>query len=629
LVNVADGSHLWSETYDRQLESVFAIQDEISRSIVDVLKIRLLGEERAAFVKRHTENLEAYNAYVQGRFLWNKRTEEHLMKAIEYFEKAIELDNNYALAYAGLADAYSVLPSNVGTPVEEVLPKAREAAGKALELDDKLAEAHASLGLIIGMGKKREEAEKEFLRAIKLNPGYAYAHYWYSTWLDALGRHEEAVGEVEMAYELDPLSVVILTNLASKKGAGGDSLAAVQLFERALEIEPSRTMTYVAYAGYLREMLKPDEAVRIYSRALEANPTYRDGYNLMAYAYDQMGNYGEAIRAVNRYLELSPDEANPYDSRGEIRAHNGELDRAIEDFERALEIDPNFTASSLKLAAAYLFKREYAKAQSLMKRLLSSDEEYIRAKARSTLALIPVFKGKLNQALSALDEGIPSEMSEETEGWYRGSNHAMKFYIYLEQGDLNMVLRELDTIRELAEKQGSKDPVRLRDAYAILRALQGQTAEADELLRSWRADIDQNNRSQMSRYWRIAGMVELIRGNAGTATTFLSRGIWEGSAPLFEARYFLAQAYLEAGQPGKAAEVLEKALSRYDDQRAGFPIWSVKAHYLLGLAYEKSGRSDGAVKQYQEFLAYWKDADPDIAEVDDAKERLARLKRET
>jgi serine/threonine protein kinase len=176
LINVADDSHVWSQTYDRDLQSVFAIQDEISHAIVDVLKIRLLGDEQVTIKKRFTDNVEAYNAYVQGRFLWNKRTPDHLNKSIEYFQKAIELDSTYALAYAGLADAYAVLPDHSDIPLDDVLTKAKQAARKALELDGKLAEAHASMGLIHRWEKDFENSEKEFLLATELNPGYAYAH---------------------------------------------------------------------------------------------------------------------------------------------------------------------------------------------------------------------------------------------------------------------------------------------------------------------------------------------------------------------------------------------------------------------------------------------------------------------
>ncbi|GAF74993.1 unnamed protein product, partial [marine sediment metagenome] len=181
LVKVADGYPLWSEKYERDEKDIFALQDEISLAIVDNMRIKLLGREKANIVKRYTEDIEAYNLYLQGLFFWNRRTEEDLKKAINYFEQAIEVDHNYALAYAGLADSYSILPEYSNIPPKEVYPKAKELALKALEIDNTLAEAHVSLGLI----KRRYDydwvaAEREYKRALELNPGHAIAHYNYA-----------------------------------------------------------------------------------------------------------------------------------------------------------------------------------------------------------------------------------------------------------------------------------------------------------------------------------------------------------------------------------------------------------------------------------------------------------------
>jgi TolB-like protein len=274
LIDVDTDSQLWSETYDRELESIFAIQDDISRSITDALRIRLIGEEELLLVKRYTDNIDAYNAYIQGRFLWGKRTEGNLRTAIDYFERAIALDSGYALAYSGLADAWSVLPDHSDLTDSEAVPIAREAALRAIALDEKLAEAHASLGLVYRNADEHEKAEKEYLRAIELNPGYAYAHYWYSLLLADLGRSRESLRELEIAYELDPLSVVIVVNLASKRQEAGIFSEAEELMKRAIEIEPNRAMTYAIYAYGLRKVGRLNEAVEQYTKAFEIDPDY-------------------------------------------------------------------------------------------------------------------------------------------------------------------------------------------------------------------------------------------------------------------------------------------------------------------------------------------------------------------
>jgi eukaryotic-like serine/threonine-protein kinase len=210
IIKVNDGSQIWSDQYDRQMQDVFAIQDEIAREIVKALKITLLGEKEAPLVKSYTDNSEAYQAYLKGRFYWNKRTEEGMIKSIEYFEQAIEKDSSYALAYVGLADSYIVLGEFLFLSAKEAFPKAKEAAVKALEIDDSLGEAHNSLAAI-----KRDfdwdwkGAEKEHKRAIELSPSYATAHQWYGEFLTLIGRFDAGLEEIKRAQALDPLSLII------------------------------------------------------------------------------------------------------------------------------------------------------------------------------------------------------------------------------------------------------------------------------------------------------------------------------------------------------------------------------------------------------------------------------------
>ena len=660
LVNVADDAHLWSQTYDRELESIFAIQDEISQAIVEVLKIRLLGEERAAFAKRYTDNLEAYNAYVQGRFLWNKRVEEHLMKAIEYFEKAIELDPNYALAYAGLADAYSVLPSNIGYPADKAFPKAREAATKALELDDKLAEAHASMGLALANEGDFDRGEKEYKKAIELNPGYAYAHYWYSLLLSSMGRQEESLSELETAYELNPLSVVILTNLASKKAAEDDTSKAEELFKRAIEVEPGRAATYTIYARFLgqigkiqeaeelmrqaleiepnrvstyinyaqglREIGRVEEAIEVFYQALEIDSTSSSTYNALAYTYNQLGNFEKAIWAANKNVELNPDIANPYDTRGEIYALNGKPKQAIENYKKALEKNPDFQASLGHLAAVYLLTGEWGKAEDALKKMASSEDRYIALAGRNSMVLIPLHQGKIQKALEILEGPVTPDTSGKFQLWEKASKHSNKLYIYWEQEKLDLALKEIEILKDMLPELDPRDKTKLRDAYAITWIAQGQTAKAERVLKSWRNEISDSDSSQLRQYWRVLGIVEFFKGNTDSSIVYLKKGLWEGSKPIFEIRYFMAQVYLEAGQPDKAAEILEKALLRYDELRAAKGMWAVQSHYYLGMAYQDLGRNQDAIKQYEEFLNLWKNADPELTMVEDARERLQKLR---
>jgi TolB-like protein len=217
LINAASATHLWAESYDRKLTDIFAVESEIATKVAGALRAKLTRPEQNAVSGRPTENTEAYQLYLLGRYFWNKRTAADFEKAIEYFNQAIEKDPNYALAYAGLADAYVLLIAYGQGRPEDTFPKAKDAALKALELDRTLGEAHAALGMtLFAYDLNFAEASREFQRAIELNPNYATAHQWYAECgLIPFGKFDEAVAEVKRALELDPLSVIINADVGS------------------------------------------------------------------------------------------------------------------------------------------------------------------------------------------------------------------------------------------------------------------------------------------------------------------------------------------------------------------------------------------------------------------------------
>ena len=267
IINVTDGSQVWSEQYDRQMEDVFAIQDEIAREIVNALKIKLLGEKEAYIVKSYTEDNEAYQFYLKGLYFWNKRTALDVKKAIDYFEKAIKLDTNYALAYARLADSYGILPFYTPTLPKEAFSKAKVAVMIALNIDETLAEAHSALGFIkTYYDWDWEAAETELKRAVQIKPSYATAHHWYAEYLSAMGRHEEAIAEIRRAHELDPLSLII-----------NCMKAWVFLFARQYE-----------------------RAIEQCQKTLELGPNFALAHSLLGWAYLEKGMYEESILAYQK-----------------------------------------------------------------------------------------------------------------------------------------------------------------------------------------------------------------------------------------------------------------------------------------------------------------------------------------
>ncbi len=209
LIDVEGGYHLWSEKYDRDMEDIFSIQDEISLAIVDKLKVRLLGKEKAALTKRYTQDLDAYNLYLKGIYFWNKRYEGGMKRGLEYFQQAIQRDPTYALAYTGIAGCYMSLGWFDWLHPKEAFTKAKEAAEKALQMDDTIAEAHNSLAFAKFLFDwEWVVAEREFKRALELNPRSAEAHHWYSHYLAGMGRQNEAYAEIKQALQLDPLALI-------------------------------------------------------------------------------------------------------------------------------------------------------------------------------------------------------------------------------------------------------------------------------------------------------------------------------------------------------------------------------------------------------------------------------------
>jgi len=240
LINVADGYHLWSERYNRELEDVFAIQEEISNAIVNALRIELTGEDDKPVEKRYTNNLEAYDLYLKGRYFWNTRQSGGMEKAKQHFEKAVEIDPTYALAYAGLADYYNIMGWYEYTPPMECFPKAKQAALKAIEIDDNLAEAHSALAFAKWtFDWDLRSAERGFKHALELNPNFSTAHMWYSNFLVMTGRTEEGFVEIEKALTIDPLSLNIKACSGGMFYLAGQYDRAVNQCKNTLEMNPN------------------------------------------------------------------------------------------------------------------------------------------------------------------------------------------------------------------------------------------------------------------------------------------------------------------------------------------------------------------------------------------------------
>ncbi|MGB3091639.1 MAG: tetratricopeptide repeat protein, partial [Candidatus Zixiibacteriota bacterium] len=368
-----------------------------------------------------------------------------------------------------------------------------------------------------------------------------------------------------------------------------------------------------------------EEAVSQLNKAIEIDALYKLPYNTLAYTYHELGDFDKSILAIDKYISLAPDEANPYDSRADLYAWNGKLDQAIESYQKALEIKPDFYASLAKLGNMYLFKREYAKAESCYQIIASHSDKWSRSWGRILLACIPEYQGKFETALKVLDDGIAADRMEQTEEKARDKLVA-KAHIFACKKDLNSALREVEMAMGIQDRFYPEYFLRPFPIYARLLAENGDFEKAEEAASALRKNIEEKDQTQMDTYWELLGNIELAKGDAKSAVTYLEKAAAETRWWSFGARFFLGRAYLESGRLGESVAQLEKALLSYDERRSGNPIWAVKAYYLLGLAYERSGWNKKAIEQYEEFLEIWKDADPGIPEVEDARERLEKLR---
>jgi serine/threonine protein kinase/tetratricopeptide (TPR) repeat protein len=370
LIKVADGYHLWSERFDRELEDVFAIQDEISLAIVDKLKPKLLGGEKERLVKHYTDNLEAYNLYLKGRYFWNKRTGEGLKKGMEYFQQAIEKDPTYALAYAGLADAYNMLADYGFLAPEEAFPKAKETAQKALKIDEKLAEARVSLALMkMNYDWDFKGADREFRQALEINPGYASGHHWHSFLLSRMGRHEEAIREIKRARDLDPFSPIISANVGHLLFFARKYDQALEGLERGLELFPDYWAIH-GYFGMVYTMLgRYEEALTSVQRSKELAggiPWINLG---QAYIYARMGKRAEARKILDELTEASKRTYVPRAFIAAVYGVCGENDQAFAWLDKAYsEREPQYLLT-LKVSPLFDPLRSDPRFQDLLRRM--------------------------------------------------------------------------------------------------------------------------------------------------------------------------------------------------------------------------------------------------------------------
>ena len=321
LIYAPADQHLWARSYERDLSNVLTLQGEVARAIAEEVRVAVTPEERARLTVRSTVNPEAYEANLRGRYFWNKRTTEGSLRAMAYFQQAVDKDQAYAPPYVGLVDTYAHLANWGLLAPREAMPKAKAAALKAVELDDRLAEAHVSLGMVrFAYEWDWPAAGKDFERALVLNPGSPAAHLWYSKYLMMLRGSDEALTEAKRAVGLDPVSPDVNHQVAWLLNAAGR-------YEEAIEWE---------------------------RRTLDMDPGFPPAHSVLASAYEGKGMHDEAVAEAKRLLALSPDSTDALGSLAYIHARTGERSQALRELAELEALSKHKYVPSIDSATVYL-----------------------------------------------------------------------------------------------------------------------------------------------------------------------------------------------------------------------------------------------------------------------------------
>ena len=370
LVNVEDGYHLWSERYDRDLEDVFAVQDDIAATVVEKLAARLLGRRGSTVERRHTGNVKAYEAYLRGRHYWNKRDQENLRRAIQEFERALDIDPNYALAFAGLADSYSLLVQAWGLAPHDAFPKARAAALRAIELDDSLAEPYTSLGYLKSVYEwDWEGAERDFKHALELNPNYATAHQWYAIFLSTVRRDDEAIREARRALDLDPLSPIIPIALISVMMNIGRLDEAEKVCNELRRMKPDAPFLGIQLGRIYEMRGELDKAAREYvigESAFLGADSYSDK---IVSAAEREGWQGYCRATLAWLCERAARRYVPPMSFAITHARLGEIENAISWLEKAVKARDHDLADGIRHEPSFEILRSDERYRGIVRRL--------------------------------------------------------------------------------------------------------------------------------------------------------------------------------------------------------------------------------------------------------------------
>jgi tetratricopeptide (TPR) repeat protein len=460
------------------------------------------------------------------------------------------------------------------------------------------------------------DSRERFEKAVAADSTFAMAYYFLAMLKDAR-LLDKAVEYSSNASQMEKHYIRSL-----KASVSGDKDQAIAELKELVKHYPDEKRAYYLMGRYALGRRDYEKSLLYLNKAIEIDPLYNEAYNSLSYVYSCIRDLDKAIWAINKYIELAPDEANPYDTRGSIYAGHGNLDKAIESYRKALDIKPDFYQSLSYLGIMHLFKREYAVAESCFEAYSQLDTPQLRLSGRLYLSYLPIYRGKFTQGLRLIDERIAA-CREEMPNLEFPFLHGLKTLIYHAMHNPELAAEEALKAAEGYRKNHPTDKENFQHLYIQMLAESGDIAGAEEAAAQLKSDLEEG-RFGMSSYWYALGSIEMSKDNPDSAVASFKRAADEDTD--FSIHYMLARAYVEAGMLGEAVAEFEKQLSIYTSPRSYCGTMDVLMRYYLGVAYEESRWNKKAIEQYEAFLDYWRDADPQIWEIEDAENRLTRLK---
>jgi tetratricopeptide (TPR) repeat protein len=473
------------------------------------------------------------------------------------------------------------------------------------------------------------EACESFRRALQYDSTFAMAYLELSWSVFNMGKFREGFDALENAKKyVDRVSgkEKLYIQAAISGVVEGNTDDANAFYKQIIAQYPDEKRAYY-YLGVSYYLHGDYPNARDYFRkVIELDPAHKESYNQLAYVYDHLGDFDKSIWAINQYIELAPDEPNPYDSRGDLYAYNGDIANAIASYKKTLEIKPNFLRTPGKLGYMYMFNGQYDMAEETFRSLLESPESHTRAEARYLLTKIPMYQGRLRAALSALDEAMADDEADGHSVEYYMYKLGLRIYVLIELGEYDRAYEDASEFRGRVRRYFPVMTAPFDFYYAELCSQMNRLGETEDVLTRYEAALDTLDQASLQPYHLAKGYAALCRDDSEAAIRH-----FESADRLdpndYTIRYVLARAYLMGGRVDDAIRTLEAALERYDEDRMFDPIKGVRGYYLLGTAYQRAGRNDEAIEQFETFLEIWKDADPELEEVPDAKRRLEKLRR--